>query len=321
MVGEYKKYIEDIAKKTGFIKSTLEKVERLLRILEWINNDKKLKNILALKGGTAINTAVFNFPRLSVDIDLDLTENLAKYEMIKERENIHNLLVQYLRANSYRINTEKSKNVYALDSIVAEYEDITGNIDNIKIEINYMNRVHILKTKKLKISTDVFEDKQLTINCIHPIEIYAAKICALLSRTTARDLFDVYTLSKYQLFDKEEKQLLKQCFMLEYIAINNYKLEDMNLDKIEKLDKQEIKTKLLPTLKDRNPKKSNVNEMKQAVREYLKDILVIDDNIQKFYDKFQKGIYKPELLFYDGEIIQRINKHPMIMWKINMKNE
>ena len=96
MVGEYKKYIEDIAKKTGFIKSTLEKVERLLRILEWINNDKKLKNILALKGGTAINTAVFNFPRLSVDIDLDLTENLAKHEMIKERENIHNLMVQYL---------------------------------------------------------------------------------------------------------------------------------------------------------------------------------------------------------------------------------
>ena len=316
MVENYKEYIEKTAERTGFIRSTLEKVERLLRILEWISNKKELKKLLALKGGTAINTAVFNFPRLSVDIDLDLTENLAKDEMIKNREDIHNLLVQYLNANSYRINTEKSKNVYALDSIVAEYEDIKGNTDNIKIEINYMNRVHILKTKKLKISTDVFEDKQLTINCIHPIEIYAAKICALLSRTTARDLFDVYTLSKYQLFDKEEKQLLKQCFMLEYIAINNYKLEDMNLDKIEKLDKQEIKTKLLPTLKDRNPKKSNVDEMKQAVREYLKDILVIDDDIQKFYDKFQKGIYKPELLFDDDEIIERIKLHPMINWKL-----
>ena len=205
LVENYKEYIEKTAERTGFIRSTLEKVERLLRILEWISNKEDLKNLLALKGGTAINTAVFNFPRLSVDIDLDLTENLAKNEMIRKRENIHNLLVQYLNANSYRINTEKSKNVYALDSIVAEYEDIKGNTDNIKIEINYMNRVHILKTEKLKISTDVFEDKQLAINCIHPIEIYAAKICALLSRTTARDLFDVYTLSKYQLFDKEEK--------------------------------------------------------------------------------------------------------------------
>lgn len=319
MVENYKKYIEEISNKTGFIKSTLEKVQRLLNILKWINNHEKLSKLLALKGGTAINTAVFNFPRLSVDIDLDVTENLSKDEMIKERENIHNLIVQYLNANNYKINIEKSKNVYALDSIVAEYEDIRGNVDNIKIEINYMNRVHILETKQLNIATDIFEDKQLEIHCIHPIEIYAAKLCALLSRTTARDLFDVYILSKYDLFDKEEKQLLKKCFMLEYIAVNNYKLEDMDIERIEKLERQDIKTKLLPTLKDRNPKKSNVDEMKQAVREYLKDILIIDDNTKQFYDKFQKGIYEPELLFDDKKIIERIKEHPMIMWKLNNK--
>ena len=319
MVENYKKYIEEISNRTGFIKATLEKVERLLNILEWINNHEKLSELLALKGGTAINTAVFNFPRLSVDIDLDLTEKLKKDEMLKERENIHNLLVNYLKANTYKINIEKSKNVYALDSIVAEYVDIKGNIDNIKIEINYMNRVHILETKNIKVSTDVFEDKHLSIHCIHPIEIYAAKLCALLSRTTARDLYDVYTLSKYNLFDNEEKRLLKQCFMLEYIAVNDYKLEDMDIEKIEKLKRQDIKTKLLPTLKDRNPKKSNVDEMKREVREYLKDILIVDDNIKEFYDKFQKGIYEPELLFDDKEIIERIKEHPMIMWKLNNK--
>lgn len=317
MVEKYRDYIENISKESGFIQSTLEKVEKLIRILEWMNNDEKLNKLLALKGGTAINIAVFNFPRLSVDIDLDLTENLSKEEMIKERENIHNLLVNYLNTNNYKINMEKSKNVYALDSIVAEYVDIKGNTDNIKIEINYMNRVHILETKKIKVSQDVFKDKHLTIHCIHPIEIYAAKICALLSRTTARDLYDVYTLSKYNLFDDEEKKLLKQCFMLEYIAINNYKLKDMKIDNIEKLKRQDIKTKLLPTLKDRNPRKSNVDEMKQAVREYLKDILVVDDNTKEFYDKFQKGIYEPELLFEDKEIIERVKEHPMIMWKLN----
>ena len=319
MVENYKKYIEEISNRTGFIKSTLEKVERLLNILEWINNHEKLSKLLALKGGTAINTAVFNFPRLSVDIDLDLTKNLSKEEMLKERENIHNLLVSYLSAKNYKINMEKSKNVYALDSIVAEYVDIKGNTDNIKIEINYMNRVHILETKNMKVSTDVFKDKHLTIHCIHPIEIYASKLCALLSRTTARDLYDVYTLSKYNLFDDDEKLLLKQCFMLEYIAVNNYNLEDMDIERIEKLERQDIKTKLLPTLKDRNPKKSNVDEMKQAVREYLRDILVVDDNIKEFYQKFQKGIYEPELLFEDKKIIERIKEHPMIMWKLNDK--
>ena len=319
MVEKYRDYIENISKKTGFIQSTLEKVERLLNILEWINNHERLSKLLALKGGTAINTAVFNFPRLSVDIDLDLTENLSKEEMIKERETIHNLLVNSLNSNNYKINMEKSKDVYALDSIIAEYIDIKGNIDNIKIEINYMNRVHILETKQLKIATNIFEDKQLEIHCLNPIEIYAAKLCALLSRTTVRDLYDVYTLSKYDLFDDEEKKLLKKCFMLEYIAVNDYKLKDMKIDNIEKLKRQDIKTKLLPTLKDRNPRNSDVDKMKQAVREYLKDILIIDDNTKEFYDKFQKGIYEPELLFNSEEIVERIKEHPMIMWKLNNK--
>ena len=132
-----------------------------------------------------------------------------------------------------------------------------------------MNRVHILETKKLEVSKNVFKDKHLTIHCLNPIEIYAAKICALLDRTTARDLFDVYTLSKYDLFDKEEKILLRQCFMLEYIAVCGYKLENMKIDNIEKLKRQDIKTKLLPTLKDRNPKKSNVDEMKKSGRVVL----------------------------------------------------
>ena len=319
MVENYKKYIEDISNRTGFIKSTLEKVERLLSILEWINNHEKLSRLLALKGGTAINIAVLNFPRLSVDIDLDLTENIAKDEMVKEREKIHNLLVQYLNANNYIININKSKNVYALDSIVAEYEDIMGNIDNIKIEINYMKRVHILETKQLDMGTNVFEDRKFKVHCIHPIEIYAAKICALLNRTTARDLYDVYTLSKYKLFDNEEKKLLKKCFMMEYIAFNNYSLEDMDIERIEKIDRQDIKTKLLPTLRDRNPKRSNVDEMKHVVRDYLGDILTVDDNIKAFYDNFQKGIYEPELLFENMEIVERVKEHPMVMWKLKNK--
>ena len=107
--------------------------------------------------------------------------------------------------------------------------------------------------------------------------------------------------------------------MLEYIAICGYKLENMKIHNIEKLKRQDIKTKLLPTLKDRNPQKSDVDEMKESVRKYLKDILVIDDNTKLFYDKFQKGIYEPELLFNDKEIVERIKEHPMIMWKLNNK--
>ena len=225
MVEDYKQYIKDISNETGFIQSTLEKVERLIRILEWINNHNTLSDMLVLKGGTAINIAIFNFPRLSVDIDLDLQKNVDREEMLRMKKYIYDTICQFLKANNYTISENKSKNVYALDSIVAEYQNIMGNKDIIKIEINYMIRVHILETKKIKINTDIFKNKDIEINCVHPIEIYAAKICALINRATARDLFDVYTLSKYDLFDQEEKELLRKCFLLEYIAICGYEPE------------------------------------------------------------------------------------------------
>lgn len=272
--------------------------------------------MLLLKGGTAINIAIFDFPRLSVDIDLDLSKNFEKEELDKVRKYITNNLYKYLKTNGYKISEKKSKITYALNSIVVEYNDVKGNPENIKIEINYMNRIHILDTKKILLNTSVYENKNIKINLVNPIEIYASKICALLNRTMARDLFDIYTLSRYDLFDENEKNLLRQCFMLEYLAINNYPIEELNIEKIEKLDKQDIKTKLLPTLKDRNPRNNNVEVMKNSVRKYLKEILEIDDKIEEFYYHFNKGIYKPELLFENKEIINRIKKHPMIMWKL-----
>lgn len=321
MVDTYRKYIEDISKRTGFILSTVEKVDRLINILEWINNHETLRNLLVLKGGTAINIAIFDFPRLSVDIDLDLAKNFEKDELQNVREYIMNNLYKYLKANRYEISERKSKNTYALDSIVAEYKDIKGNPENIKIEINYMNRVHILDTMKIELKTSIYQDKKLEINIVNPIEVYAAKICALLNRITARDLFDVYTLSKYDLFDEEEKKLLRKCFMLEYFAINNYSLEDLDAERIEKLSKQDIKTKLLPTLKDRNPRNSNVEDMKKDVKEYLKEILEIDDRVIEFESKFNNGIYRPELIFNNKQIIERIREHPMITWKLRKESK
>lgn len=66
--------IRAIAKTTGFIKDNVEKVMRLIDILEEIFSTK-WKDKLVLKGGTAINMFYMDMPRLSVDIDLDYMGN------------------------------------------------------------------------------------------------------------------------------------------------------------------------------------------------------------------------------------------------------
>lgn len=76
-----KQFLMELSKKTNFIRDNLEKVLRLSEVLKFLNTDVVFKGKLALKGGTAINLTVIELPRLSVDIDLDYTENVSKYEI------------------------------------------------------------------------------------------------------------------------------------------------------------------------------------------------------------------------------------------------
>lgn len=59
------------AAESGFQKDPLEKVIRLLELLESLRSHPFLKPRIVLKGGTALNLFVFEVPRLSVDIDLN----------------------------------------------------------------------------------------------------------------------------------------------------------------------------------------------------------------------------------------------------------
>lgn len=72
-----------IAQQHGFVRDTFEKVLRLKDVLNYLNEEEYLRDHLLLKGGTAINLAVFNLPHLSVDIDMDYTPNDTKEEIVE----------------------------------------------------------------------------------------------------------------------------------------------------------------------------------------------------------------------------------------------
>lgn len=140
-------YLGKKAEELGFVRDTLEKVTRLADILEYLNTNPILKDSLALKGGTAINLTIFNLPRLSVDIDLDYLINNSREEMFENRENINRTIERYMVSQGYSKN-QKTKNPHSLDSWVYDYVGVSGNKDNIKIEINYSLRSHILEPEE-----------------------------------------------------------------------------------------------------------------------------------------------------------------------------
>ena len=115
-----KRIMSKLADKSGFIRDTLEKVYRLVNILEYLHQNPFLKNRLALKGGTAINLFIFNLPRLSVDIDLDYCNPVNRDKMFEEREIIKEDLLKYMKSQDYKLSP-KSKNPHSLDSFVFNY--------------------------------------------------------------------------------------------------------------------------------------------------------------------------------------------------------
>lgn len=235
------------ARELGFVRDTFEKVCRLADVLAFLENDALLSKTLALKGGTAINLTIFDLPRLSVDIDLDYSENVPREEMLAQREIITERIHKYMAAAGYRPSL-KSKTYHALDSFVFEYVNAGGMKDNLKIEINYMLRAHVLPTTRRAVRLP-WNNGELTVLSVAPIEIFASKIVALINRTAARDLYDISNLVKFGLFDESEEPLLRKCVMLYAVIAADTVPERFDLSGIGKLQPYKIKTDLLPVLR------------------------------------------------------------------------
>ncbi|MCD7782707.1 MAG: nucleotidyl transferase AbiEii/AbiGii toxin family protein [Firmicutes bacterium] len=304
------------AKELGFVRDTFEKVCRLTDVLSFMESDKLLSESLALKGGTAINLTVFDLPRLSVDIDLDYSRNVSMETMLQEREQIKSRIQKYMVASGY-ILSSKSKQYHALDSFVYEYINAGETRDNLKIEINYMLRCHVFPTSRRTVRLP-WNENELNVLSVDPIELFSAKVVALFNRSAARDLYDIFNLQKYRLFDESQEELFKKCIIFYFAIASETVPEHFDFDKIERISAQKIRTDLVPVLK--KAEHFNLSEAEKQVGEYLKGILLPEGDLS-FWTEFANGEYKPELLFDDTEMLARVERHPMAVWKCRKKTQ
>ena len=171
--------IARLASETHCLRENLEKVLRLVDVLHFVGQNNKLNDCLVLKGGTAINLTIFNMPRLSVDIDLDFHKECTREEMLQHRAVINAEILAYMASQGYNLSPN-TKNPHSLDSWVFYYQNVGGNRDNIKIEINYSMRQHIL-IPQARITNISFFDNIL-INTLEPVELFGSKIKALIEK-------------------------------------------------------------------------------------------------------------------------------------------
>ena len=307
-----KEYIRSKANEMGVVVSSLEKVLRLIDILAFISDRPSLRNDLALKGGTAINLTIFNLPRMSVDLDFDYARNVSKEDMLTNRSNINDELRRYMTSEGYSISPG-SKIQHSLDSFKFYFENTSGYRDVLKIEINYSLRSHILPTQIRAISIPEIVSG-LDVHTLAPVEIFGSKLTALMSRAAARDLYDVNNMIRFGLFDESEQHLLRQCVVF-YCATSAQGLSTISsLDRVHQLTSYKIKTDLYPML--RRSERFNLESSQKQVRDFLDELVKLHDNEVAFLKAFARKQYVPDILFDDPAILERIQYHPMAIWRV-----
>lgn len=177
-------------------------VQLLLRIIPFVAQHE----CFALKGGTAINLFVRDFPRLSVDIDLVFLPIMERHEALQTIKSNLDTLAATITAN---IDNTRVIRAYQDKSDALRLLVERDNVQ-IKIELSPVLRGTVYEPKLISVSETVENEfgfaEMLVVSFA---DLYAGKICAALDRQHPRDLFDIKQLLDNEgLTDELRKALL-----------------------------------------------------------------------------------------------------------------
>ncbi|MBN1365194.1 MAG: nucleotidyl transferase AbiEii/AbiGii toxin family protein [Syntrophaceae bacterium] len=206
----------------------------LLQILPLIKNYSRL----SLKGGTALNFFIHDFPRLSVDIDLAYTQIDDRNETLSYiTESMEDLSRQVERRfPGTRVQRKRLSNGY-IKGLVIRSKDAS-----IKIEPNLVIRgtVYSGELKPLASKVQTLFQAELDFPIISVPDLYGGKICAALDRQHPRDLFDIRLMFDTFGFTRE----IKTAFLVYLISHPRPIAEVLNpnLQDLKTIYEQEFKS-------------------------------------------------------------------------------
>lgn len=169
----------------GFRPEVVDKVIRLLLVLDRIANHPFLGSRMCLHGGTALNVFVLGLPRLSVDIDLNFVGSTSREQMLAERPAVEQAIADVARELGFTVTmspAEHSGRTFRL-----QYQAAAG-LDSVKIDTNFLNRSALLPLQSRTVVLD--SGAEVTFSLNSEIELTAGKLKALVERVAVRDLYD-----------------------------------------------------------------------------------------------------------------------------------
>lgn len=270
-------------------------VQLLLRVLPFVAQEP----CFALKGGTAINLFVRDFPRLSVDIDLVFLPSTTRQQALES-----------IKQALDRISSNITQSLAGI-RVTKSYQDKTDALRltvqqsgvSIQVELSPVLRGTVFPVQLLSVCESV-EDEfgYAEMQVVSLADLYAGKLCAAFDRQHPRDFFDVLLLLENEGITEQVRQAF-----LAYLFSHPRPLEELLAPKWK-----DIQNQYLGEFSGMTRRNVTVDELKQAAMTAHQLLL---SGFTEGEKELILSIYTTEPQ-WDNSPISHIQNLPAVNWKL-----
>ena len=306
--------LQGLAAQLGFRADVLEKAVRLLAVLERLRADDELRNVCALKGGTALNVLWLPLPRLSVDIDINFVGNFSASALAEQRPLFERRVARACQLAGCRVVHTPSQ--HAGGKFRLRFASLLAGEQNLELDISFVARVPLGGLVERNATLPGFEKDQVLTYTLS--ELAAGKFTAYLSRAVARDRYDAI-----QILETDPAILQRPEFRLAFTCFAAAARDDARTwnGQVASLDLQDVRNKLVPLLRvAHEPLAGDARKLAAHLDRELagvaSQLVAWSGGERAFMDALtDRGELQPERLTEDLVLQQRIGAQPMLQWK------
>jgi predicted nucleotidyltransferase component of viral defense system len=305
--------INRAAAATRFQPDTLEKVARLLSVLDGLRSHPFLKTRLALKGGTALNLFLLHVPRLSVDVDLNYIGGADLETMRSERPQVEQAVKAVCQRDG--LSVRRTPSDHAGGKWRLGFTSPRGGTGTLELDVNFTLRTPLWPVE-VRDSRPVGPFKATGIAVLDRHELAAGKLAALMARGASRDIFDAREMLRLGGLDRDR---LRLGFVV-YGGMNRKDWRTVSVEDVA-ISGEEARRFLVPVLRsDLAPSKAELSrwtkDLVEETRSLLSSVLPLTDAESEFIERLNgRGEITPELLTSDERLQVILREHPGLRWK------
>jgi predicted nucleotidyltransferase component of viral defense system len=307
--------LEKLSSDLSFEAATIERVVRLMDVLDRLAKDREICHFFALKGGTALNLFYLGLDRLSVDIDFNYIGAEDREKMLADKAKIAKRLPLLMQSYGYEL-IRLPRDEHAGEKWRFKYISAYGRPGTIEVDVNYMYRKPFFGTSLMN-SVPLAGYTANKIRIVDLREIAAGKIVAMAARSASRDLYDAWRLLHAEGLDWKAVKLATLAIGA---ATRDLDWRTASLDGY-RYDINELRGKLLTVVKNDMFDKDGSPEawcerVLAECQEGLAPLFEHDSNEMSFLNTlYDEGRIDVSSLRGDAAVKKAIEHFPALQWK------